>query len=34
MGYDFRNTDNLVALLMLKYGDCRPQLWRTPRRPD
>lgn len=34
MGYDFRNTDNFVALLMLRCGDCRPQLWRTPRRPD
>ena len=26
MGYDFRNTDNLVALLMLRCGDCQPQL--------
>ena len=24
MGYDFRNTDNLVALLMLRCGDCQP----------
>jgi len=30
MGYDFRNTDNLVALLMLRCGDCQPQL---PGRP-
>ena len=30
MGYGFRNTDNLVALLMLKCGDCQPQL---PGRP-
>lgn len=26
MGYGFRNTDNLVALLMLRCGDCQPQL--------
>ena len=26
MGYDFRDTDNLVALLMLRCGDCQPQL--------
>lgn len=30
MGYGFRNTDNLMALLMLGCGDCRPQL---PGRP-
>ena len=30
MGYDFRNTDNFVALLMLRCGDCQPQL---PGRP-
>lgn len=30
MGYGFRNTDNLVALLMLRCGDCQPQL---PGRP-
>ena len=30
MGYGFRNTDNLVALLMLRCGDCQPQL---PDRP-
>ena len=30
MGYGFRNTDNLVALLMLRCGDCRSQL---PGRP-
>lgn len=30
MGYGFRNTDNLVALLMLKCGDCQSQL---PGRP-
>ena len=29
-GYGFRNTDNLVALLMLRCGDCQPQL---PGRP-
>lgn len=26
MGYAFRNTDSLVALLMLRCGDCQPQL--------
>lgn len=26
MGYGFRNTDNLVALLMLRCSDCRPQI--------
>lgn len=26
MGYGFRNTDNLVALLMLRCSDCKPQL--------
>jgi len=26
MGYGFRNTDNLCALLMLRCGDCRPEL--------
>lgn len=26
MGYGFRNTDKLVALLMLRCSDCRPQL--------
>ena len=30
MGYAFRNTDSLVALLMLRCGDCQPQL---PGRP-
>lgn len=30
MGYGFRNTDNLVSLLMLRCGDCQPQL---PGRP-
>ena len=30
MGYDFPNADNLVALLMLRCGDCQPQL---PDRP-
>lgn len=30
VGYDFRSTDNLVALLMLRCGDCQPQL---PGRP-
>ena len=30
MGYGFRNADNLVALLMLRCGDCQPQL---PGRP-
>lgn len=30
MGCGFRNTDNLVALLMLRCGDCQPQL---PGRP-
>ena len=31
MGYGFRNTDNLVALLMLRCSDCKPQL---PGRPE
>ena len=26
MGYGFRNTDNLVSLLMLRCSDCRPRL--------
>ena len=26
MGYGFRNTDNLVALLILRCSDCRPAL--------
>lgn len=30
MGYGFRNVDNLVALLMLRCGGCRPSL---PGRP-
>lgn len=30
MGYGFRNTDNLVALLMLRCGDCQPQLLGRP----
>jgi hypothetical protein len=30
MGYGFRNTDNLIALLMLRCSDNRPQL---PGRP-
>jgi transposase len=30
MGYGFRNTDNLIALLMLRCSDARPQL---PGRP-
>lgn len=30
MGYAFRNTDNLVALLMLRCGDSQSQL---PGRP-
>ena len=30
MGYGFRNTDNLVALLMLRCGDCQPQLPGSP----
>ena len=33
MGYGFRNIDNLCALLMLRCGDCRPQLpGRTPEK--
>lgn len=31
MGYGFRNTDNLVGLLMLRCSDCKPQL---PGRPE
>lgn len=31
MGYGFRNTDNLVALLMLRCSDCKPRL---PGRPE
>lgn len=31
MGYGFRNTDNLIALLMLRCSDARPQLpWDQP----
>ena len=30
MGYGFRSTDDLVAPLMLRCGDCQPQL---PGRP-
>ena len=30
MGYGFRNTDNLVALLMLRCGDCQPLLPGSP----
>jgi hypothetical protein len=26
MGYGFRNTDNLIALLMLRCSDNKPQL--------
>ena len=26
MGYGFRNTDNLIALLMLRCSDAKPQL--------
>ena len=29
MGYGFRNTDNLISLLMLRCSDIRPQLpWK------
>jgi transposase len=31
MGYGFRNTDNLIALLMLRCSDTKPQL---PGRPE
>ncbi|WP_296059675.1 transposase [uncultured Ellagibacter sp.] len=30
MGYGFKNVDNLVALLMLRCGGCKPAL---PERP-
>ena len=30
MGYGFRNTDNLVALLMLRCGDCQPPAPGSP----
>lgn len=38
MGYGFRNTDNLVALLILRCSDCRPasragKARRSCRRP-
>ncbi len=33
MGYGFRNTDNLVALLMLRCSDCRPRLPGRPEKP-
>ena len=33
MGYGFRNTDNLVGLLMLRCSDCRPRLPGRPERP-
>ena len=32
MGYGFRNIDNLVALLMLRCSDCKPQLPGRSRR--
>ena len=32
-GYGFRNTDNLVALLMLRCSDCEPQLPGRPQKP-
>jgi transposase len=33
MGYGFRNTDNLIALLMLKCSDSQPQLpWTPPKK--
>lgn len=32
MGYGFRNVDNLVALLMLRCGGCRPSLPGRPAR--
>ena len=33
VGYGFRNTDNLVGLLMLRCSDCRPRLPGRPERP-
>ena len=33
MGYGFRNTDNLVGLLMLRCSDCKPQLPGRPEKP-
>lgn len=33
MGYSFRNTDDLVALLMLRCSDCRPRLPGRPEAP-
>ena len=33
MGYGFRNTDNLVGLLMLRCSDCKPQLPGRPETP-
>ena len=33
MGYGFRNTDNLVGLLMLRCSDCRPRLPGRPEMP-
>jgi len=33
MGYGFRNTDNLIALLMLRCSDLQPHLpWAPPRK--
>ena len=33
MGYGFRNTDNLIALLMLRCSDAKPQLpWNQSER--
>lgn len=33
MGYGFRNTDNLVALLMLRCSDCKSRLSGRPEKP-
>ena len=33
MGYGFRNTDNLVDLLMLRCSDCKPRLPGRPEKP-
>lgn len=32
MGYGFRNTDNLCALLMLRCSDCKPELPGRPKK--
>jgi hypothetical protein len=34
MGYGFRNTDNLIALTMLRCSDMKPELPGRPPKPE